>query len=339
MDRRTRSLIGILIVCAVVGCRGKDKVTVVVKPRFEYTGIRRVAVANFLNSTTSPVGQNVADSLTAKLAAYLVQSGTYEVVARDQLQTLLTEQNLSATSLIDPATAIKIGKIAAVECIIAGRLTQLQHNEHSETRYQDQYDWRNGQMVKVGSIPYQWTKRQVDVGGSLQLISTTTGQVIWSDDKSYSSWATGSPPPNSMGQCEESSVGNVAALLAKGLVPHTAEVKVPKDSIYTCKNFVAGQFMDKTDRFTTRDEQVYVVLKLTQDFTDTQILIRLFQKSNEQVVIQQEHTWSGKYGQFGFPFKMADIVQKGSTGKYEAQYYIGGQEIGVVEFEIKEASK
>ncbi|NOZ23365.1 MAG: hypothetical protein GXP25_20005 [Planctomycetes bacterium] len=340
MRRIVWTRLGVAALCAIgmlAGCRGKDKVTLVVKPKFEYTAVKRVAVIGFKNCTTSRDGRGVADALGAKLTAYLVQSGTYQVLTRDRLKAVLMEQNLSVTSTVDPATAIKIGKIAAVDCIVAGRLTQLQRAENSETRYRDQYDWSTGKPVKVGSIPYKWTRRQVDVGASLQLISTTTGQVIWSDDKSYSAWAQGSPPPKSMGQCQESSVANVATLLAKGLVPHTAQVKVPKESIYTCKSFVAGQFMDKTKVFTTRDEQVYIVLKLTQDFADTTLLIRIVQKDNEQIVEQKEHVWSGKYGQFGFPFKMADIVKKGGPGKYEAQYYIGGQEIGVEEFRIKEA--
>jgi len=342
MRRNVLAVLGVVVVCGVAmlaGCRGKDKVTVVVKPKFEYTAIKRVAVVGFQDSTRTRGGQAVADALEAKLSAYLVQSGTYQVMTRDRLKTVLMEQNLSVTSTVDPATAIKIGKIAAVDCIIAGRLTQFRQDERNETRYRDKYDWSSGKPVKVGSIPYRWTRRQVDVGASLQLIGTTTGQVIWSDDKSYSSWAQGSPPSKSMGQCQESSVGNVGALLAKGLVPHTANVKVPKDSIYLCKSFVAGQFMDKTDKFTTRDEQLYVVLKLTRDFTDTPILIRIFQKENEQVVNQKEHVWTGKYGQYGFPFKMADIVKKGGAGRYEAQYYIGGQEIGVKEFQIKEPKK
>ena len=38
-------------------------------------------------------------------------------------------------------------------------------------------------------------------------------------------------------------------------------------------------------------------------------------------------------------YKVADIIKKGGFGKYEAQYFIGGTEIGVKEFRIRESKK
>jgi len=325
------------------GCRGKDKVTVVVKPQFEYETIKRVAVIDFKNSTGRPQGKAVSDAIAAKLTAILVQNGTYEVVTRDRLQAVLSEQNLSMTTHVDQSTAVKIGKIAAVDAIITGNVTQCRHDVRNERRTRDKYGLVNGQFTKTGTVPYTWTKRQVDVSASIQLISTSTGRVIWSGDQGGSQWsqssAMGNPPKMSIGQCQEAAVNRVVNALAGGLVPHVANVKVPKGSIYTCKSFVAGQFMDKTSKFTDKDETVQIVLKLDKNFTDTRLLLRVVYKETDQVVWQQEHTWTGKYGQYGFPVKVAELIQKGGCGKFEAQYYIGGTEIAVEEFRISSTQR
>jgi tetratricopeptide (TPR) repeat protein len=49
----------------------------------------------------------------------LVNGKRFKVLSRDQLEAILREQKLSATQLVDPATAIKMGKLVAAEAIIS----------------------------------------------------------------------------------------------------------------------------------------------------------------------------------------------------------------------------
>jgi tetratricopeptide (TPR) repeat protein len=48
----------------------------------------------------------------------LVNQGRFKIVSRDQLENILRELKLSATSLVDQATAVKAGKLAAAEAIV-----------------------------------------------------------------------------------------------------------------------------------------------------------------------------------------------------------------------------
>ena len=88
---------------------------------------RRIAIMPFeygaVNQYTGnyDVGKGIVSLLTTKL----VNDGTYSVVDRQMLESILKEQNLSVSDRADPATACKIGKILSVDAIITGTVTQF----------------------------------------------------------------------------------------------------------------------------------------------------------------------------------------------------------------------
>lgn len=49
----------------------------------------------------------------------LVNGKRFKVLSRDQLEAILREQKLAASQLVDPATAIRLGKLVAAEAVIA----------------------------------------------------------------------------------------------------------------------------------------------------------------------------------------------------------------------------
>jgi curli biogenesis system outer membrane secretion channel CsgG len=86
----------------------------------------RVAVMNFENNSTwhwwgDNLGQAAADELTTQL----VQTGTFTVVERTQLEAILAEQNLGASGRVAAATAAKIGQLLGVQLILTGSITQF----------------------------------------------------------------------------------------------------------------------------------------------------------------------------------------------------------------------
>lgn len=86
---------------------------------------------------TYDVGKGIVDLLITKL----VNDGTYSLIDRQMLDSILKEQNLSVSDRADPATACKIGKILSVDAIVVGTVTEFGfENENSH--------------VSTGSIPY-----------------------------------------------------------------------------------------------------------------------------------------------------------------------------------------
>jgi curli biogenesis system outer membrane secretion channel CsgG len=67
------------------------------------------------------IGKGIADVIVTNL----VKDGTYSVIERKKLDTILQEQNFSNSDRADPTSAAKIGKVLGVNAIIVGSITQF----------------------------------------------------------------------------------------------------------------------------------------------------------------------------------------------------------------------
>jgi curli production assembly/transport component CsgG len=54
----------------------------------------------------------------------LVNQGRFKVVSRDQLERILRELKLSASGLVDPAAALKAGRLAAAEAVMVATVNE-----------------------------------------------------------------------------------------------------------------------------------------------------------------------------------------------------------------------
>jgi curli biogenesis system outer membrane secretion channel CsgG len=88
---------------------------------------RKIAILPFeYGAVSSEVGTlDVGKGIVSLLITRLVNDGTYRVVERQMLDSILKEQNLSVSDRADPATACKIGKLLSVDAIIVGTITQF----------------------------------------------------------------------------------------------------------------------------------------------------------------------------------------------------------------------
>jgi curli biogenesis system outer membrane secretion channel CsgG len=86
----------------------------------------RVAVMNFENNSTwTWWGDNLGRAAADELTTQLVQTGTFTVVERTQLNAVLAEQNLGASGRVNASTAAKIGQLLGVQLILTGSITQF----------------------------------------------------------------------------------------------------------------------------------------------------------------------------------------------------------------------
>jgi len=85
-------------------------------------GKTRIAVVDFtdLQGNVTELGRFIAEEFAVAL---LGNGQGFEIVDRTHLQTLIKEHKLSATGLIDPATAQKLGQIAGVDALVTGTIT------------------------------------------------------------------------------------------------------------------------------------------------------------------------------------------------------------------------
>jgi TolB-like protein len=93
-----------------------------ISEKLSAAGKKSVAVVDFtdLQGETTELGRFLAEEISVALAS---GDRPLEVVDRTHLKVLVQENKLSATGLIDPATAKKLGQIAGVDAIVTGTLT------------------------------------------------------------------------------------------------------------------------------------------------------------------------------------------------------------------------
>jgi TolB-like protein len=87
-------------------------------------GKKNVAVVDFtdLQGNVTELGRYLAEQMSVALA--LTNKGI-EVIDRTHLKAIVQENKLSASGLIDPATARKLGQLIGVEVLVTGTLTPL----------------------------------------------------------------------------------------------------------------------------------------------------------------------------------------------------------------------
>jgi curli biogenesis system outer membrane secretion channel CsgG len=142
------------------------------KPRvavldFDYATVQSTSAAMF--GTNVDVGKGITDLLITGL----VNNGTYSVFERQALEKLMTEQNFSNSNRADPSTAAKLGKLAGVDYIIIGAITQFGNETKKEGVGGQGGNWHG---FGVGGIGHSNSK--AEVGISARIVNVNTGEIV-----------------------------------------------------------------------------------------------------------------------------------------------------------------
>ncbi len=101
----------------------------------------------------------------------LFKSGKFRVVEREQLAALMQEKNLTLSGDIDPATAVRVGKLLGVNYLLTGSVT-----EYGATDV-------GAHAPGVRRLPgFSAGKRNFVAAMNARLIDTSTGEIVWADE-------------------------------------------------------------------------------------------------------------------------------------------------------------
>ena len=111
------------------------------------------------------IGKGMADQVVDAL----VNDGSYRVIERKKLDTVLAEQDFSQSDRADPSAAklSKVGKVLGLRYIISGSITKFA----TESR---------GGGVRVKGIGLGGKKTKSEVNLTARMIDTTTGEIMLS---------------------------------------------------------------------------------------------------------------------------------------------------------------
>jgi len=107
------------------------------------------------------VGQGAADILTTEL----VKTTDFDVFERGNLSSIMTEQDMSNSGRFDSATAAKIGKLAGVQYVVTGAVTEYGESSSGIS---------GGGMFSAGKKGYF---AAVDV----RVVDVNTGKILFAD--------------------------------------------------------------------------------------------------------------------------------------------------------------
>jgi curli biogenesis system outer membrane secretion channel CsgG len=109
------------------------------------------------------IGKGMADQVVNAL----VEDGSFRVIERKKLDTILAEQDFAASDRADPSAAklAKIGKVLGVKYILAGSITKFS----TESR---------GGGVRVHGIGLGGKKAKSEVALTARVIDATTGEIM-----------------------------------------------------------------------------------------------------------------------------------------------------------------
>jgi curli biogenesis system outer membrane secretion channel CsgG len=109
------------------------------------------------------IGKGMAD----QVVDFLVNDGTFSVIERKKLDTLLAEQDFAHSNRADPnaATLSKIGKIKGVKFVIAGSITKFSTE-------------KRGGGLAVHGIGVGGSKGKAQVNLTARVIDVTTGEIV-----------------------------------------------------------------------------------------------------------------------------------------------------------------
>ena len=129
-NRALVSLLAVLIVISPSNCPAAsyEQEIAVLSARLAdnigKSGKKTVAVVDFTNleGEVIELGRFLAEEFSVALTQ---KAAGFEVIDRTYLKAIIQEHKLSATGLIDPLTARKLGQFAGVEALVTGSITPL----------------------------------------------------------------------------------------------------------------------------------------------------------------------------------------------------------------------
>src|SRR4030095_4449534 len=117
--------------------------------------------------------QGGAEAAQDVFVTELVKSGKFRVVEREQLEALMQEKNLTLSGDVDPATAVRVGKLLGVNYLLTGAVTEYGVTDKS------------AHGSGIGRLPgFAAGQRSFVAALNARVIDTSPGEMVWADEAS-----------------------------------------------------------------------------------------------------------------------------------------------------------
>lgn len=130
---------------------------------FEFGAVQRWWDGNW------DIGKGISDLIVDEL----LKDGTYRLIERKKLDTLLAEQNFSNSDRADPNGAAKIGKMLSVNAMVVGSITQF-----GTEKKESGVGGALGKWGGFGGGKYGTQKGKAKVAVTARIVDVNTGEIL-----------------------------------------------------------------------------------------------------------------------------------------------------------------
>ncbi len=300
----------------LAGC--DKKIWVTQYPRFwsKDRGVDAVAVYPFRGTAASPyAGERLAD----RLAAALVSNGAYRVIT---------------------GGARADGPSAPVA--LTGTVTAYHIRQEWGTEYYGPYRYEvraGGRRYRRPGYPYRrryygTPTIRATVGCTAELIDLASGHRIHSFSTEQSWARTGGSVATDGNRAIERAMDMVVQSLVEEFAPVRQQIAIGDNAIRTASGG-AGDRWHFTERFSSSDRQLHVVLELPAAAAFNRFRVVLARRGGGAELAGRDMLWPGRQGRRALAFDMAEILAAGGgPGKYVAELHYDGRRVRSRKFEI-----
>jgi len=170
------NVIFLMIVLFVIGCSQKVTIRALEPAQVDkISTTKKIAVLNFRNDSVG-----LARKIEADLARFTINNKKYfTIVSRNDLDTIMKEQKLQSSGLVDEDSSVKVGELVGAQAIISG-------NVHRPTK-QDSYFYEprvrcaNAKCSELSYYNVRCMKRAVGLAAEIRVVDVSGGDIIYAD--------------------------------------------------------------------------------------------------------------------------------------------------------------
>jgi hypothetical protein len=327
-SRRTALLLLLAWALSVLGGCSK-KIWVIQTPDFYTPDLKTVAVVPFRNQSG---WEGAGDIISDRLAAALMANGSYRVFNRNDLSTVLDEQDLKiAFGSDDAAAAQTLSKVGDVQAVLIGTVSTYTATSNSQQRQDPVYGYTpQGAAYVAGYRTYVFTRNEGNVQVTANLLRTSDGTTIAATAEPAWArfWAEGSPPSKDAHACVADAASGVVAQLVETFAPVRKQVSIDPSKTLRLASELYDNKWAFTDSFSAKDEKMFAVIQLPPACDRNPFKLTVVRKDGRTDLAVQEFRWDKSFGGYGYLFDPSDIAAKGGgPGEYEVKFYSGPEPV------------
>lgn len=158
------------------GCSQKVAVTTLEPAEIDRASkIKKVTVLDFVGDEAG-----LAQKIESRLSNEKVGGKNFfSVIERRGLKSIIEEQKLQSSSLVEPSEAIKLGNLTGAQAIISGNVGEV---GASDTRYVGKrYKCLDKKCKEKSEYSVMCTKRSISLSAQVRMIDVERGDIIYAD--------------------------------------------------------------------------------------------------------------------------------------------------------------